>query len=122
VGCSIVPLDTPKQPDTKIGKNGFYFAHGCYELMQHLEEMVQNSSIELRLNQHAHSAVVDAENNQVVIQTKEDLFTANKVVITPYTRFCDEQEVEKIKFHHLYLLIQDQPLLGSPIAMDFPYN
>jgi len=108
-GCSIVSLDTPKDFSLKSGKNGFYFAHGCYELMNHLQEMIQSSSIDLLFNQKAYSATVDTANNHVVVQTKDHVFTTEKVVITPYTRFCDDQveTCTKIKFHHLYLLIHD---------------
>lgn len=108
-GCSIVSMDAPKDLNAKSGKNGFYFAHGCFELINHLEKMIQSVSIDLLLNQQAYSANVETENGYVVIETKDHLFTAEKVFITPYTRFCDDQKTTatKTKFHHLYLLIND---------------
>ncbi len=91
-----------------MGKNGFYFAHGCYELISHLEKLIQYNSIDILLNHQVSSTEVHEERNEVLLRTPTRDFSAEKVIITPYVRFCDEgKNCEKLKFYHLYLLIHD---------------
>ena len=104
IGCSIAPID--KVPHS--GKSSLYFSHGCRELMSHLQTMLQNSSIEIRLNHEVTAAVVDEGFAQVTVQAGGTFFSAQKVFLTPFTYFPDEKKkLEKRKFYHLYLLIHD---------------
>lgn len=107
-GCQIVPIDTPDSPFAEIGKHGFYFAGGCHELIEHLQNRLIQSGIEVLLNHQVSSAVVNEERNEVLVGSENRQFTASKVILTPYTRICERsEEAKKVKFYHLYLLIQD---------------
>jgi hypothetical protein len=107
-GCQIVPLDKPEDPNAEIGENGFYFASGCHELIDHLAKLLQTNSIEILFEQHVCETIVNEERKEVAVRTANKQFTTNKVIMTPYTRFCEEnEESNRVKFYHLYLLIND---------------
>ncbi len=109
-GCKIVPLDTPKIPNAPFGKNGFYFSKGCFELIDHLQHRIERSSIDFHFNQTVYSARVDETNGMAIVKTADKEFSAEKIYFTPYTYFPEqagETVRNKLKFHHLYLLIHD---------------
>jgi hypothetical protein len=102
-GCQIVPLNTPNE--TK--NNGFYFAGGCRELNEKLQERLKAAAIDIRYHHFVESAEIDRGQGHVILNTAEEQFTASRVFVTAYTHFGKEAEMKKNKYYHLYLLIHD---------------
>ena len=124
-GCKIVPLDTPKIPDAPFGKNGFYFSKGCFELIDHLQRRIARSTIDFRFNQLVHSGVIDEENGQAIVKTADKQFSAEKIFLTPYTYFPEElgeAAKNKLKFHHLYLLVYDPNPVKFTYSFGIPHT
>lgn len=123
-GCRMVCLENPLQPYDPTHKNssmGYYFSQGCYELIHHLLQLVQATSIEIRLGQKAERVTIDSEQQFVTVQTPERSFSTKKLIVTPTS--CLQLGPSKTamncstsKYYHLYLLIQD------PIPPCFAYQ
>lgn len=107
-------MDNPRYQDKPLesSDHGYYFSQGCYELMDHLLQLVQASPIELRLNQKLESIYLDLDRSIAEIKIGGNRCTASKLVITPHSHI----EVENFpqfakptisKHYHLYLLIND---------------
>lgn len=114
VGCTMVSLDNPHKPfEAAHSPNGFYFAHGCYELIQNLLQLIEDTDIVLMLDHALESVFIDSQESIAIVKTKNTQFTTSKILVTPYSRIrldnplADIQSREKTKFYHLYMLIED---------------
>jgi len=98
-GCKIVP-------DGSEG-NGWYFSGGCFELIDHLLQLIAATDIVLYTNCKAETVSIDSI---ATVHTKHQVFSAKKLIVTPMSCFQwgqNAQEFKKSKFYHVYLLIQD---------------
>jgi hypothetical protein len=111
VGCKIVSLDNPLLPfESNKGSNGWYFSKGCFELVDHLLQLAAMADITLYTNCKAEKVSIDTSNKSVTVFTKEQTFTANKLIVTPMSCLSLNPQApayNKSKHYHLYLLVQD---------------
>jgi hypothetical protein len=114
IGCEMVSLDNPHLPfDAGHSPNGFYFAHGCYELMQNLLQLIEKTDIVLLLDHALESVWIDEQEPIAIAKTKDGQFTTSKILVTPYSRIRLDnplptmQSRDKTKYYHLYMLIED---------------
>lgn len=114
IGCTLVSIDNPYQPfEPGKSPNGFYFPHGCYELIQNLMNLIKKTEIVFLLGHPVESVFVNEEQPYAFIRTKDKEFTATKVLVTPFSqiRFTNAHQPllmkEKSKFYHIYMLIED---------------
>lgn len=112
-GCKIVSMDHPDQPfETGKSANGWYFSHGCYELIENLLKLIEATNITLLNNTHADNIYIDASEKIATVQTKTRSYTTKKVIATPMSSFNLQpnhsmRSYPKSKHYHLYMLIQD---------------
>ncbi len=101
-GCKPIYLDD---------QQGWYFSQGCFELIDHLMQLIANTDITLCTNCKAESATINAQQKIATVLTKNGAFTTHKLIVTPMSciSFNIEapQEFKKKGYYHLYLLIQD---------------
>jgi hypothetical protein len=96
-GCTMISMN-----------DGYYFSHGCHELIQNLLHLIESASIEIRADAQVES--VKVEEREVSVLTNGKTYTTQKLFITPHIFFQLNGAgsiPKKAKFHHLYLLISD---------------
>ncbi len=112
-GCHIVSMDNPtSRYEASNSPNGFYFSHGCFELIDHLTQLVKAANIDLLLNHKVESVAIEFPQKSAVVKTKNGWFRTRKLIVTPMSAFNIEnstvqQPASKSKYYHLYLLIHD---------------
>jgi hypothetical protein len=112
-GCQIVAQDQPFLPFAPAtSPNGFYFSKGCYELIDHLLQLIDATDIVLLTNTKLESVSLNLPEHTVFLHTPDHDYTASKVIATPMSSFVIEpstspQKLNKTSYYHLYLLIQD---------------
>jgi hypothetical protein len=102
----LLPFEPSKSP------NGWYFSHGCYELIENLLKLISMTDIVLLTEQKAENVVVDAAQKIATVKTKEKSYTTRKLIVTPMSCITlnpasSPQNYNKSKYFHLYMLIQD---------------
>lgn len=118
VGCQIVSMDHPDKEPTpaNLGGNGFYFVQGCYEMIHHLEQMIAQTDIVLKLNHPLESVFIDPIEPQALVRTQGMQYSTRKILVTPCSEIklenhptlqLHQQTTSRGKYYHLYLLIQD---------------
>ena len=106
-GCKIVSMDHPMAPFDESEPNGWYFSGGCFELIDHLLQLIHTTDIVLYTNCKAEVVSIGSV---VIVQTQHRSFSGKKLIVTPMSCIQWEQspkEFKKSKFYHVYLLIQD---------------
>jgi phytoene dehydrogenase-like protein len=121
LGCKIVSMKNPVDECTDC--SSFYFSNGCYELIDHLEKIIERTGIVLRLNCPVER--VAPESHGVRVETKEGEFFTSKVITIPNAFFQIEgfprPKPSPFRFWHLYLLLQDPTLPRfSYLSRSFP--
>lgn len=109
-GCHIVSMDHPDLPFEKENSpNGWYFSHGCHELIDNLLKRIAQTEIVLLTSTRAESASVDVVQKIVTVSTVSASYTAQKLIVTPMTslNLLPAQPKRKSKHFHLYMLIYD---------------
>ncbi len=112
-GCQIVSMDHPLAPfDPATSPNGYYFSRGCFELIDHLLQLIKATDIVLLTDHQVETLSVDMVQKIAWVQTNRQTFTGEKVILTPMScvqlhPFPREQNYGKSKYYHLYLLLQD---------------
>lgn len=111
-GCKIVPQESPLLPLHEDDPPNYYFSGGCYELIEHLLKMVQETDIKLLTNTKLESVFIDPFQKMAIARTKEQNYATHKLIVTPMSCFSigqmsPEQDGGRSKYCHLYLLIQD---------------
>lgn len=102
-GCRILPTTN----------NTYYFAQGCFELIDHLLKRIAAAGIVLMTNCKVESVTFDLETNSALLHTPKGTFSASKIVVSPGSSFpinpspSSPPTLAPHKFYHLYLLIQD---------------
>jgi len=114
VGCNMVSMDNPHLPfDARHSANGFYFAHGCYEIIHNLIELIAKTDIVFLLDHPLESVFIQENEPIAIVKTKDRQFTTSKILVTPYSHIeldnphTAPAKKEKMKFYHLYMLIED---------------
>lgn len=113
VGCTMVSLDNPHSPfESGKSPNGFYFEHGCSDLMHNLLQMIEKTDIVLFVDCALESVYIDAQEQTAIVRTKNGDFTTSKILVTPYSHikidnYLAPAERGKKKYYHLYLLVDD---------------
>ncbi|HEX2583183.1 MAG TPA: hypothetical protein VHL30_03610 [Chlamydiales bacterium] len=101
-GCQMICADM---------NNHFYFEKGSYELIRNLEERIRRTNIDVCLNTRADRAVLDENNQCVMLQMGDKSVSTEKVYLCSYSylnRGVDpDRKIQKSSFFHLYLLIAD---------------
>ncbi|MES2273156.1 MAG: hypothetical protein V4487_03070 [Chlamydiota bacterium] len=121
-GCTMVSLDNPQIPYTSqnSGSNGYYFSKGCYELIDHLLQLIERTNIVLLLNHKLEKVSFDLAQKIAHLKIKDKQVTTKKLILTPMSCFSVENQPpensHKSKYYHLYLLIQD------PTPPQFSYH
>jgi hypothetical protein len=112
-GCKMVPHETPTLPfpETSL-PNDFYFSQGCYELIDHLLQLIATTDIVLLTNTRLDSVSIDPSHTMAIAHTQAQDYSTSKLIVTPMSCFDiqapgPEQLLQKSKYYHLYLLIQD---------------
>lgn len=113
-GCKIVSMSDPLIPFESHAKSpmGWYFSSGCFELIDHLLELIRKTNIRLLLNCKVENVTVPADKKTATIHTKTSgSFSTNKLILTPMSCLTingfSPQPCGQSKYYHLYLLIQD---------------
>ncbi len=111
-GCQIVSMENPEaEYDPAKSVNGWYFAHGCAELIEHLLELIRSTNILLWTETKLESALIDPETKVASLTTPKGVITADKMILTPMSALSfsphSNQNYAKSKHYHLYLLVQD---------------
>lgn len=112
-GCKIIP-NAPifQKPE---GNWGFYPSEGCYELINHLEFLMQHLGTVLLLNSKLESIFFDTNNRVVEATINGRRYLTSKIIVTngadlnienPHLQMMKERP-HKIKYPHIYLLIGD---------------
>jgi hypothetical protein len=111
-GCQIVSLDHPNLPFTPGKGNGWYFSHGCSELIEHLLQLIHATDIVLLTCERVETVFVDTVQKIATLHTGRRSITTEKLIATPMSSFSlnttAPPNYSKTKYYHLYLLIQDQ--------------
>ncbi len=112
VGCTIVSMDHPHLPfDASNSPNGFYFPHGCYDMVNNLLHLIAQTDIVLLAEHPLESVYVNPDRVEAIARSKGMNFTTKKILVTPYSEIKIENQssppVNKTKYFHLYLLIED---------------
>lgn len=108
-GCNISSIDNPSLPFQQDNPGrGWYFTHGCFELIDHLLYLVQKSGIQLHVNCKVENIWMQPP--CAIVQTAEKNYRCRKLIVTPATH-CGWPPHPPIQrsssYYHLYLLIQD---------------
>jgi hypothetical protein len=112
-GCKIVSLDHPLLPfDFSKSPNGWYFSQGCYELIDHLLQLIAATDIVLLMQHKVDTVNVNQAEKKATVYTNNGIFTTDKLILTPMSTLqlmptSFPQQFGKSKHYHLYLLIQD---------------
>ena len=111
-GCSLVSLDHPLSSADLFSGNGYYFSKGCYELVNHLEQLIEKIGIPLLLNHRVDSIFVDLGEGHAIVKINGESLSTKKVFHTSMSSFTIENSKTASSHHiskypHLYLLIQD---------------
>lgn len=107
-GCRIVSLDNPLESFESRSQHGFYFSQGCFELIDHLQQLARYLAVDLLLNHQVEE--VSFKDQRIVLQTNKGSFTSKKLYITHNSSFSFMQHpavATRSKYYHLYLLIAD---------------
>jgi hypothetical protein len=122
VGCTMVSMDNPHLPfDTGKSPNGFYPAHGCYEIIHNLLQLIEKTDIVLLLDHTLESVFIDTNEPIAIAKTKSGNFSTSKIFVTPYSNIIIENPLtpsksrDKAKYYHLYMLIEDP----TPLRFSF---
>ena len=112
VGCTIVSMDHPQLPfDPSNSPNGFYFPHGCCDMVNNLLHLIDQTDIVLLTEHPLESVYIDSDRVLATATSKGMHFTTKKILITPYSEIKIENQQSnppnKSKYFHLYLLIED---------------
>ncbi len=109
-GCKIVDMDDPfaeSEGKNKHG-NGFYFSKGCFELIDHLVQMIEKVGIDLFLNTKVKE--VECASEGIVLTTDNRSVEVEKILCTTATLFQIKGQnnfQHQTKYHHLYLRVID---------------
>ncbi len=111
-GCKIV-CNAPLH--TEIKENwGFYPSQGCYELIHHLELIMEKIGTMLLLNSKLESVFIDEARKVAEVKINGNRLTTSKIIVTSGAEIYFEnlknrqaQCINKAKYPHLYLLISD---------------
>lgn len=112
-GCKIVSMDNPLLPfEENKSPNGWYFSQGCFELIDHLLQLIAAANIQLYTNSKVENVTIDTAQKIATVYTKDQSFTTEKLIVTPMSCIAlnptqTPQKLGKSKYYHLYLLIQD---------------
>ena len=113
-GCKLVSLDNPLIPYTNPSSspNGYYFSQGCFELVDHLLQLISSTSIVLLLNHRLEKVAIDPSHTFATVKTQGEQYTTSKLIVTQMSSIQLENGPPlpahgKTKYYHLYLLIQD---------------
>jgi len=112
-GCKIVSMDNPLVPfEAAKSPNGWYFSRGCFELIDHLLQLIDATDIILYTNSKVENVTIDTTQKVATVYTNEQKFTTEKLIVTPMSCLTlsptqSPQSYSKSKYYHLYLLIQD---------------
>ncbi len=114
-GCQIVSMEHPENPfEASKSPHGWYFAHGCSELIEHLLELIRATDITLMTGTKLETASIDPQTKVATLMTPRGIFTAEKMILTPMSNVTfgtpSAQSYAKTKYCHLYLLVQDPTL------------
>lgn len=111
-GCTMVSLDNPLLPFTGQSQsaNGYYFSKGCYELIDHLLQLIEKTNIVLLLNHKLEKVSFDLTQKIARVKIKDKQITTKKLIVTPMSCFSIENQpagnTHRSKYYHLYLLIR----------------
>ncbi len=113
-GVKLVSLDNPLIPYTSPSSspNGYYFSRGCYELIDHLLQLISRTPIVLLTNHRLETVAIDPSQSFATVKTGGKQYTTSKLIVTQMSSIQFENGPPyashgKTKYHHLYLLIQD---------------
>ncbi|HSX25693.1 MAG TPA: FAD/NAD(P)-binding protein [Chlamydiales bacterium] len=111
-GCHLVSLDDPLISFTETTKssNGYYFSQGCFELIDHLLQLIQKTDILLLLNHKLEHVWIDPSQTFATLKANDKQLTTSKIITTPMSCFSIDNvpsRFNKSKHYHLYMLIQD---------------
>ena len=116
-GCMFVCLEHPDQevvgPHSGCPK-GYYFSEGCYELISHLQAVIQSHAHALLLHRKLESIFIDSSRDLIELCLGDIHCTTARLILTPYTQFRVEnpsfinQEPRVHRFFHLYFLVEDE--------------
>jgi hypothetical protein len=116
-GCKFVCLKHPDQEAVdshSLCTNGFYFSHGCYELISHLQAVIRSCPNAVLLHRKLESIFIDSSREMIEVSLEDSRFTTSKLVLTPSIQFRIEnpsftnQEPRGHLYSHLYLLVEDE--------------
>jgi hypothetical protein len=116
-GCKFVCLKHPGQEAVDTHSqctNGYYFSKGCYELVSHLQEVIQSRSNAVLLHRKLESIFIDSSREMIELFLEDSRYTTSKIILTPSSQFRVEnssfinQEPRGHLYPHLYLLIEDE--------------
>lgn len=105
VNCQFVPAE-PEKPHSQ----SLYFSRGCFELINYLEEMIRNTSIDLQLNQKLEQVEIDLHCQFANLFLKDRVARAKKIYYSPASSFfigSEKPNPVPSYYYHLYLLIED---------------
>lgn len=111
-GCRLVSLDNFLVPyeSNRACAGGFYFSGGCFELIDHLSELLSRLSVDVRLNHRVDEVAFDPVLQQVRLVSRGESFIAKKIYVTPNVAVSVNHQpvpLSGAKYYHLYLLIAD---------------
>ncbi len=90
VGCKMVSLDNPHLPfQAGHSKNGFYFSHGCYEIIQNLLALIEKTDIVFLVDHPIESVYIDENEPLGIVKTKDRQFTTSKILRHPPIAISD---------------------------------
>ncbi len=116
-GCKFLCLLHPDQEAMDSHSqcaNGYYFSHGCYELVSRLQAAIQSRSNAVLLHQKLESVFIDSSRKMIELSLGDSRKTTAKLVLTHSSRFRVEnplftnQEPRGHLYPHLYLLVEDK--------------
>lgn len=113
VGCSIVCLDNPHLEYQACScKNGWYFSKGCFELIENLLKLIEQTDIVLLTQNRAERILINEEKTEATVICQRGVFETSKVFVTPMSAVnvgpsMHHQSLKKSRYYHLYCLIQD---------------
>lgn len=112
-GCKIVSMDNPLLPfESAKSPGGWYFSQGCFELIDHLLQLIAATDIALYTNSKVEQVTIDPTQRRATVQTGTQSFTTEKLILTPMSCLIlnpthSSRNYGTSKYYHLYLLIQD---------------
>jgi hypothetical protein len=107
-GCRFVSMNDPLNPK-QTGE--YYFSQGCFELIDHLVQLIRRNNIPLYLNTRIEKTQIDPSERQIWLQSENQTWSAKQICCTPAAAFTlaetSQGAPHEITYYHLYLLIAD---------------